>query len=1214
MSDVSGIPYMGPMGQGNFFAPQFSYNPQMTAGQIQSAYMPEVANNQNTLSQLYGAGANQGFGQQTANYAALGAAYGRAVPLSPGAMYMFSDTGQSAQAPAFNQGAINNFATGGGGFNFPSVPNYSGGIGGSYGLGEGLGSSGFNTTSLQNLFGNWNAPSQPSLDWLTLFSGGGGARADPYPGMAMPGGLNAPMSGSGLDWGGLFGGGAARADPYPGMAMPGGLGSPMVAPQQPPTDFGSLFGRGVGGTSGAPETPQPAAPSFDVPRSLAQPSLTDYGAPPTLPSFDWTKLFGGGGGGAATETTAPRSSSVFDTGAAPIIGTQDTGSLGGGAGIGGLDTGRAIGAPYMQAAEPQRGMLQEPVTEAYNPYFGVTSPYSPGAGDQGAGAPMDTRTGTLAPGGGLTAADLSEQARARLAELMNAPKEPGPDEIFAGDKPAPTEGQPAPEDLPGEAGRGGMVGRPDTERPAAAAADAPRPKVALGTTGDELGYLPGRGAQDLKGVNPRFAKALQEYAQQYNASQDQYDLVLRSGQLGRTKGEHAGGNAVDINLVDRRNGERLTDYQTRDPVVFKAYQDNANQFHQFLQQNYPDLAAQHRWGGYFSGPAGLYGAQDIMHHDIGGARHGMAGGSWQQGLNQQQADLYELPYGGGTKTPYPQFNFDWSNAPIKDVGPMPLTYKSPGGGSVYQYDPATGQKVNIPLTVDPRTGKSSMGELASRDFVPAASVERPAEAPSSESRVNQGQNVAPPPADIPDPRVVGGGFNALDAAAGPSGVEKAQTFLNRSLESILQQHSPENLGRAGFVMDIKQPLREALNGPFGGAILSGLQPKLGSVGLTQSDFTKAVADPRARFGGEFGGMGGELPSPGAFTPFEGFRPSADFENRTTEQLGRDQLAELQARGTSYEPGPEVAPTPLGTALGLGDLPLPTPAATFAERFTGEPAPAAAPTPAAPSTAGEYSIFDMPPGELNPYTGQAGPDPAFRYTSPYGYGGGIGTDFAGDQQVNQQKAEGELQFQRAPMVSQLEDNEGTRNKLFATMVDEMGTGASDQAYAAVAESLFNRAAAAGNFDELDKATFLGGKTKEEKYYEGQQGPGGRKDTTMGSAYLDKLGIVQKDPALQARLWEIVQQVAAGSNVSNFATDNASAAVARNALAKLATQGESFTTRSPDYGKIEGESFFRKDNPMGTTGRHSAEDFIGKGPQDATRAWYQNLVPSMRYPPY
>ena len=39
MSDVSGIPNMG-FGGGNFFAPQFSYNPQMSAGQASAAYMP----------------------------------------------------------------------------------------------------------------------------------------------------------------------------------------------------------------------------------------------------------------------------------------------------------------------------------------------------------------------------------------------------------------------------------------------------------------------------------------------------------------------------------------------------------------------------------------------------------------------------------------------------------------------------------------------------------------------------------------------------------------------------------------------------------------------------------------------------------------------------------------------------------------------------------------------------------------------------------------------------------------------------------------------------------------------------------------------------------------------------------------------------------------------------------------------------------------------
>src|SRR4029077_17773734 len=95
-------------------------------------------------------------------------------------------------------------------------------------------------------------------------------------------------------------------------------------------------------------------------------------------------------------------------------------------------------------------------------------------------------------GGGLTAADMAEQAKKQLSKLMSAPKEPGPTEVFAGDKPVPTEGDlpdlplsgprtgpQAPSKmqqnldelakeaekltLPGEAGRGGMVGRPAAE-------------------------------------------------------------------------------------------------------------------------------------------------------------------------------------------------------------------------------------------------------------------------------------------------------------------------------------------------------------------------------------------------------------------------------------------------------------------------------------------------------------------------------------------------------------------------------------------------------------------------------------------------------------------------------------------------------------------------------------------------------------------------------
>ena len=58
MSDVSGIPNMG-FGGGNFFAPQFSYNPQMSAGQASAAYMPAEYYAQNVTNNLYGGGANE---------------------------------------------------------------------------------------------------------------------------------------------------------------------------------------------------------------------------------------------------------------------------------------------------------------------------------------------------------------------------------------------------------------------------------------------------------------------------------------------------------------------------------------------------------------------------------------------------------------------------------------------------------------------------------------------------------------------------------------------------------------------------------------------------------------------------------------------------------------------------------------------------------------------------------------------------------------------------------------------------------------------------------------------------------------------------------------------------------------------------------------------------------------------------------------------------
>jgi hypothetical protein len=82
MSDVSGIPNLGFGGGGYFGGNAATGQPAMSAAQI-NAGMGWNPAAQAQATNVYGP---QGFGGQTAQYAALGAAYGRQVPLSPAAM------------------------------------------------------------------------------------------------------------------------------------------------------------------------------------------------------------------------------------------------------------------------------------------------------------------------------------------------------------------------------------------------------------------------------------------------------------------------------------------------------------------------------------------------------------------------------------------------------------------------------------------------------------------------------------------------------------------------------------------------------------------------------------------------------------------------------------------------------------------------------------------------------------------------------------------------------------------------------------------------------------------------------------------------------------------------------------------------------------------------------------------------------------------------
>lgn len=126
------------------------------------------------------------------------------------------------------------------------------------------------------------------------------------------------------------------------------------------------------------------------------------------------------------------------------------------------------------------------------------------------------------------------------------------------------------------------------------------------------------------------------------AGQSPYNVIAYSGNRPGDPRYHGRGMAVDINLVDPKTGKTIPNYQ--DASSFKTYQDFANLVRAAQVQSDPNAPL--RWGGYFSGPKGKYGAMDLMHFDVGDTP--MAGGGWDTGLTQQQAALWNLQPGGGT--------------------------------------------------------------------------------------------------------------------------------------------------------------------------------------------------------------------------------------------------------------------------------------------------------------------------------------------------------------------------------------------------------------------------------------------------------------------------------------------------------------------------------------------------------------------------------------
>jgi hypothetical protein len=129
------------------------------------------------------------------------------------------------------------------------------------------------------------------------------------------------------------------------------------------------------------------------------------------------------------------------------------------------------------------------------------------------------------------------------------------------------------------------------------------------------------------------------------AEQSPYDVVIYSGKREGDPRFHGKGQAIDINLVDPKTGRVLSNYQK--PEDFAAFQSFANGMRAAQMASNPEAAKQLRWGGYFSGGKGKYGAFDLMHFDTGGDTVGMGGGSWEGGLTPEQAKTWGLTPGGG---------------------------------------------------------------------------------------------------------------------------------------------------------------------------------------------------------------------------------------------------------------------------------------------------------------------------------------------------------------------------------------------------------------------------------------------------------------------------------------------------------------------------------------------------------------------------------------
>jgi muramidase (phage lysozyme) len=141
-------------------------------------------------------------------------------------------------------------------------------------------------------------------------------------------------------------------------------------------------------------------------------------------------------------------------------------------------------------------------------------------------------------------------------------------------------------------------------------------------------------------VDPDLLSLIQGVAGNYAP----YKASIISGFRGGDPRFHGSGRALDVQLADPKTGVALPNYQNA---------TNAQQYQEFANAVYaaasPEMKAKLRWGGYFGGKPGKYGAFDLMHFDTGMGENGlgMEGGSWGGGFTPEQMKTWGIANAGG---------------------------------------------------------------------------------------------------------------------------------------------------------------------------------------------------------------------------------------------------------------------------------------------------------------------------------------------------------------------------------------------------------------------------------------------------------------------------------------------------------------------------------------------------------------------------------------